>query len=121
VEAARIDGHGLDRGRLVKQAGLAFDADDGLGQGAGADPSGGVEFAELGDRLLPDLGADADGADQSPPGVRLAVLGDGGVTEIHKRPSWTVSLRHGKRESWHYIRSGEEGAKCSKDLCRRTS
>jgi hypothetical protein len=91
AEAAQVDSHGLGRRRLVKQAGLPFEADDGLGESTGPDPAGGVEFAELGDCLLADLVADANGTNESPIRMRLPVLADGGVTEIHQSPSWIAS------------------------------
>src|SRR6516165_10415686 len=121
AKAAQVDGHGFGRRRLVEQAGLAFDADDRLCEGTGPDPAGSIEFTELGNRLLTHLAAQAHGANQSPIGMHLAVLVNSRVPEIHERPSWTTSLRHCNRVGWHYIRSGQERTRTSKDLRRLIS
>src|SRR4051794_20809400 len=69
AESLEVDGDGLVWGGFIKPAGLAFDAEEGLGQALGAKASLLIEFAQLEDGLLADLGAGADGADQSPVGV----------------------------------------------------
>ena len=74
------------RVRLIEKARLAFHADDGLGQGTGANTAAGVELTELGNGLLAHAVARADGTDESPVGMRLAILGDCSVTQVHERP-----------------------------------
>src|SRR5206468_12244886 len=49
----------------------------------GASAPLGVEFSEVGDRLLHDLPADADGADQLPVPVDLPVFPARRVTQVH--------------------------------------
>ena len=49
-------------GYILEQAGAPFDADDGFGKVPRRELALGVEFAELGDRLLTHLAANADGA-----------------------------------------------------------
>src|SRR5262249_27582852 len=61
------------------------------------DAARGIEFAELGDGLLPDLVTGADRADESPVGVGLAVAGDGGVAQVHGGPSWAAASSGFKR------------------------
>src|SRR5262245_1212900 len=102
VEAVQVDGDRLGWRGLIEEAGLPFDADDGLGQGAGRHPAGGGELAELSDRLVPDLATNADGADESPVGVGLAVPGDGGVAQVQGGPSWSAAWSDFKRVGWHY-------------------
>ena len=85
-ETTRDDSDGLGREVLVKEAGLTLQTDERVGQMAHRDASLGVEFAELGDGLLPHLRSDAHRAHSRQPPVRrgLAVLGDGRVPQIHR-------------------------------------
>src|SRR5207244_4537291 len=86
AEAAQFDGDCFARVRCLEKARLPLHADDGLGQGTGANTAGSVEFTELGDGLLSHAVAGADGTDESPVGVRLAILSDRRVTQVHERP-----------------------------------
>ncbi len=84
AEASQIDADRFLGQLVVEESRLAFDANDGLCQGPRPHPAASVQFAELRYRLLPYLAADAYGANQSPIGVRLAVLGDCGMSQIHE-------------------------------------
>ena len=77
-----------NRNRLVgvvrdEQIRLRAVAGDRPGQRLGASAPLGVEFSEVGDRLLHDLPADADGADQLPVPVDLPVFPARRVTQVH--------------------------------------
>jgi hypothetical protein len=80
AKAAQIDGDRFARQRLVKEAGLTLDADEGFRKSPGANAALGIEFTELRHGLLPDAATDAHRAHQPPIGVRLAVARDRGVS-----------------------------------------
>jgi hypothetical protein len=83
---AQVDGDRFRGGLVIEKAWLAFHADDRLGQGTGAHAAAGTELTELGNGLLPHAVASADGTDQTPVSEGLAILGDGGVAQVHERP-----------------------------------
>ena len=77
-----------DRDRFVgiigdEQVGLFALAGNRAGQGLGACAALGIEFPEMGDRLLDDLATDADRADELPVPVDLPVLPARRVTQVH--------------------------------------
>jgi hypothetical protein len=80
-----VDGDRLRGPFLIEETGLSFEADERLGEVARRDAATSVEFPELGDGFLAHRSSGADGAHESPVGVRLAVLGDRGVAQVHRR------------------------------------
>ena len=98
LDANRLVGLGL-----VEQTGLAFDADDGLGQCPGPDTARRIQFAEVGNYLLAHPVAGAYGSHQPPVNMHLAILGNGCVPQVHGRPSWAFSGNEFKRVGCHYI------------------
>ena len=81
-----------DQASFVKYGipGLAFDADDSIGQSTGRESPFGVELAELSDGLLANLAAVPDGTDEPPVGVRLAVLTTVVASQEHDCPPVTT-------------------------------
>ncbi len=73
--------------RRLKQLVLLFPPRDPQGQGAGPRPSLPVELAKLRHRLLHHSAAATHRAHQTPVTVRLAVLANRRVSQIHRRES----------------------------------
>src|SRR5205814_8600575 len=66
------------------------------------------KFATMTDRFLPHLVAMTHRADKTPVGVRLAILADGRVPQVHRRailqkPESHARSNLNKRVGWHYM------------------
>jgi len=95
-------------GRCVEQLVLLALARDLQRQLPCPRPALTVKLAKMRDRFLPHLVAMTHRADKTPVGVRLAILADGRVPQVHRRAILQRPESHARsnlnnRVGWHYM------------------
>ena len=79
----QLNRDGLIGGRFLEEIALIESAGDCTSQCSRLGPSTGVQFSKLRDRLLDHLAVTTHGTDEAPVDVRLAVLANRRMSEVH--------------------------------------